>query len=429
MKKVSLIIIGFFVLVGGCVEGEKIESMLINERPNIILITISSLRADHVGCMGYERDTTPNFDEFARDGVLFERVYATSSWQMPAVGSIFTGKMPKEHGATHINNKLKDECRTIAEILKEKGYFCAGFSCNPRLKSENGFGQGFDMYDDYSVEMMLESLNFGGENKVNINQARTNDLINDAVIRWIEKNAHPRFFLFVHYYDTHWDYLPPGPYDKMFSDKYEGDIDGKLISKEPLYSNRPSDEDVQQIIALYDGEIRATDEDLGELLEVLDDNGLMSKSVFIIMGDHGEQFYEHGNTSHHGLYEELLRVPMAVSVPGGEKGVKFDGLVSGFDVMGMMLEYAGIEPPKNKVKDVVFAEYSGGAIEDSFAGIGERYKYYYKDGQGGVIFDLEEDAGEIKPIKDNFNDEMKKLKEMTESLYGDKMVKQPSGEK
>ena len=221
------------------------------------------------------------------------------------------------------------------------------------------------------------------------------------------------------------DYLPGEKYRDMFGEEYDGDIDGKLISKEPLYSNRPCDEDVERIIALYDGEVRATDDDMGELLDVLKDKGLMENSVIIVMGDHGEQFYEHGNTSHHGLYEELLRVPMALNVPNGEKGVKVDRLVSGVDVIPMVLEHAGVESEtkKSKVNDIVFAEYSGGAVEDSFVGIGERYKYYYKESQGGVIFNLEEDPRESRPMKDNFNEEMLEIKNTVEMKFENKFSK------
>jgi len=106
---------------------------------NVILVTISTLRADHVGCLGYHRDTTPNFDGFARQNLLFRNAFATSGWMMPAYGSVITSLYPSRHGATHIEKKLGPQHYTLAEILKDNGYYCVGFCCNPRLSNENGY--------------------------------------------------------------------------------------------------------------------------------------------------------------------------------------------------------------------------------------------------------------------------------------------------
>jgi len=393
--------------------------------PNIILITISSLRSDHVGIYGYERETTPHFDEFSKDSVLFENAFASSSWQMPAVGSILTSLYPSQHGATHIDKKMKN-CITLPDILKSKGYYTAGFSCNPRLTESDGFAQGYDFYDDFSVDLMLESLNFGDENAtVDINQQRTNDLINDATIRWIDKNSHKPFFLSVHYYDNHWDYLPLEPYDTLFNPDYSGTIDGKLISKEPLYSNKPMDEDVEQIIALYDGQVRQTDEDLGELLALLKTSGRLEDSIIVVMGDHGEQFYEHGNTSHHGLYDELLHVPLAISFPQYGAG-KNQSLVSGMDVMPTVLDYLGIPAPiqcegkslmpivdgkTEDVREYLFVEYTGGAIPDVFAARSRHFKYVQPSDSDAIGFDLVKDPGEQRYLEsEGFKEELSALK-------------------
>ena len=134
------------------------KTILPHPRPNVILITISSLRADHVGLFGYHRDTTPRLDAFGRENILFTNAFAASGWMMPAYGSIFTSLYPHEHGATHIDLKLHHQNLTLAEILKQNGYYCAGFCCNPRLDQNHGFAQGFDFYDDYSVSLTLQTL-------------------------------------------------------------------------------------------------------------------------------------------------------------------------------------------------------------------------------------------------------------------------------
>lgn len=426
IKLLSIILLTF---AGGCsvgnLKGSDQEIFAVNKNsPNVILITINSLRADHVSSLGYDRQTTPNFDKFAADNLLFTNAFATSSWQMPAVGSIFTSLYPSDHGATHINKKLSSKVQTLAGILKENGYYTAGFGCNPRLSADYGFDKGFDFYDDYSAAMMLSSMSFGQEDAIDINKRRTNDLINDAVVRWLQNNTHRPFFLSVHYYDNHWDYLPPPPYDTLFDPDYTGDIDGTEIAREPLYSNKPSDEDVAHIIALYNGEVKQTDHDLGELIEFLKEQGRFADSVIIITGDHGEQFYEHGHTSHHGLFDELIRVPLAISAADINEPNIIDSFVSGVDIMPTILDYtqiavpaqckgqslrAAIENKPEAKRDFVFVEYTGGAVPDSFAVRFERYKFIQEE---GVLFayDLKTDPGEQKKIpQTDFTDQMNEL--------------------
>ena len=382
----------------------------------------------HVSCLGYTRDTTPNFDVFAGENILFHNAFATSGWMMPAHGSIFTSLYPTLHGATHIDKSLGDEHFTLAKILADNGFYCVGFCCNPRLDREHGFAQGFDLYDDYSVSIMLESLAFGDKESVDINRQRTNALINDAAIRWLQKNIHRPFFMFIHYYDNHWDYLPPPPYSERYDPNYDGPINGTQIDREPLFSNPPSNRDIQHIIALYDGEVKQTDNDLGEFLNVLKDTGLSDNSIIIIAGDHGEQFYEHGHTSHHGIYEELIHIPLAVSIPGVRAMCKtIDSLVSQVDILPTILDYLQIPAPEQyqgkslrpliegqvkAVNEFIFVEYTGGAVLDCYAVRSTRYKCYQKVGSEPFVYDLAEDRGEQKRMAlDSYSKEVKTLEE------------------
>ena len=400
----------FLIIVGTFLHDASAD-----DRPqyNVILITISSLRADHVGSLGYERDTTPNLDKFAKENILFSNAFAVSGWMIPAHGSIFTSLYPGRHGATHIENKLSNEHQTLAEILKKNGYYCAGFCCNPRLDDEHGFARGFDLYDDYSVQIMLESLAF--ENAaVDIDKQRTNALINDAAVNWLQNNSHRPFFMFVHYYDNHWDYTPPPPYRDLYDPGYTGPIDGTEIAREPLFSNPPDVKDIRHIIALYDGEVKQTDNDLSEMLKVLSDMKLPENSIVIILADHGEQFYEHGHTSHHGVYEELIHIPMAISIPGSQaKSKKIDSLVSQVDIMPTILDYLGITIPEfcqgrslkpliegriEEINQFIFTEYTGGAIPDCFAVRSKRYKLYTNSSGELFAYDLLKDPKEQAPI-------------------------------
>ena len=204
-----------------------------------------------------------------------------------------------------------------------------------------------------------------------------------------------------------------------------------MITKEPLYSNPPEEKDVQHILALYDGEIKQTDNDLGNMLALLKEKGLFENSIIIIMGDHGEQFYDHGNTNHHGLYEELIHIPLAISIPQAQTK-EIDSLFSQMDIMPTILDYLDIEIPKqckgksvlpviegqqDSIQDYLFLEYTGGAIPDLFAARSMKYKCL-KDDQGNYFaYDLENDPEEKKKIKpQNFNDEINKLKEYLDSM-------------
>jgi arylsulfatase A-like enzyme len=430
-KKVAVLQV-FFIFVCACLVtsrtlGNVGADLIKSSKPvlltNVILITISTLRADHTGCLSYKRDTTPNLDELGKQAVLFRNAFAASGWTMPAHGSIFTSLYPKAHGAVNINSGLAAENNTLAEILKNNGYYCAGFCCNPRLGQKQGFAQGFDLYDDYSVSLMLNSLAFENNRTVNINRKRTNGFINDAATRWLQDNTQKPFFIFLHYYDNHWDYLPPAPYDKLYDPNYRGPIDGTNIAREPLFSNPPTEQDIRHIIALYDGELRQTDNDLGEILRFLKKKKLLDNSIIVIVGDHGEQFYEHGHTSRQGIYEELIHIPLVISVPGAHTKA-IDSLASQVDILPTILDYLQIPLPSTCqgkslkpliegqteiVNDFVFVEYTGGTAPDCAAVRSTQYKYYEQAGDT-FAYDLLKDPGEqFKISPPDFTEEIKSL--------------------
>lgn len=394
---------------------------------DVVLITISSLRADHVSCQGYERQTTPHFDRFAAESVFFRNAFATSGWMMPAHGSLFTSLYPSLHGATHIDRELGQEHETLAELLADNGYYCVGFCCGPRLDSAHGYAQGFHVYDDQSAVGLLRALELDRAESFDINRHRTNDLINDAVISWLQSNAHHPFFLFVHYYDNHWDYLPPEPYRSRYDPNYTGTIDGTRIAREPLYSNPPSEADIRHLIALYDGEVRQTDEDLGDLLAALKREGLFESSLVIILGDHGEAFYEHGHTSHHGVYDELIHIPLAISIPRVASNA-LDALVSQVDILPTVLDYAGIgigdqcqgrslrpiiEGRVQRVNEFVVAQYTGKAVPDIFAVRSPQFKCCMTAQREVLAYDLVSDPQETVAIgAQQFTAPMRQLEEI-----------------
>ncbi len=397
----------------------------VREAPlNVILITVSSLRADHVSCLGYERQTTPHLDKLAREHILFRNAFAASGWTMPAHGALFTSLHPSAHGATHIDRTLGEEHQTLAEILADSGYYCVGFCCGPRLDTEHGFAQGFHVFADRSVTALLEVMEYERAEAFDINRRRTNDLITDAAITWLRNNRHSLFFLFVHYYDNHWDYGPPEPYRSLYDPDYTGSLDGTQIAREPLYSNAPDERDIRHMIALYDGEIRQTDEDLGELLAALEDQGLFRNSLVIVLGDHGEEFYEHGHTSHQGIYDELIHIPLVISVPSGIRR-STEALVSQVDILPTILDYLGISAPDacrgrslrpviegraDSINEFVFVEYTGGAVPDIFAVRSLSHKCCVTARGDVFAYDLVADPEESAPIiMQDFSDRMRQL--------------------
>jgi arylsulfatase A-like enzyme len=395
-------------------------------RANVILITISTLRADHTGCLGYDRATTPHLDRFAERSILFRNAFATSGWMMPAHGSLFTSLYPSAHGATHIDKRLGTDHETLAEILAANGYYCVGFCCGPRLDAEHGFAQGFHVYDDRSVVSLLRALEFEEAEAFDINRHRTNDLINDAALSWLANNRHSPFFLFVHYYDNHWDYVAPEPYRSLYDPDYTGPIDGTAIAREPLYSNPPSEADIRHMVALYDGEVRQTDEDLGEMLAALEEKGWIENSIIIVAADHGEEFYEHGHTSHHGVHDELIHIPLVISVPHA-RSKSTEALASQVDILPTILDYLDIALPVScrgkslrpiiegraqSVNDFIFAEYTGGAVPAIFAVRSLHYKCCASALGGVFACDLTKDPEEMNRIaRTDFNVPMRQLYE------------------
>jgi arylsulfatase A-like enzyme len=381
-------------------------------RPNVLLIGVETLRADHLGCLGYLRNTTPTLDRLAKQGVVFSRAMATSSWTMPTTMSVFTALYPGVHQMTGWDKKLPAATTTLAQILKRNGYRTAAFVGNPALDADYGFDRGFDLYDDFSVRLSLQSGLFADNEQVTKNiydGALTNEAVNRAAGNWLAGNYSQPFFMFVFYFDTHHDYVPPPPYDTMFDPNYDGTVNGRGIRGEPRKTVRPAPRDLEHIIALYDGEIRYTDHCIAQLLDKLAQHQILDNTLIVVFGDHGDEFYEHGSTSHaFTLYNEVLNVPLIFRLPTAiEPGRKIDVLVSQVDVMPTVLDYlnieydgfvqgpglrAVIEKEKSKVHDVVYAEVGVEENKVFTAAVGNRYKFILDMETGRrEVFDLSQD--------------------------------------
>ncbi len=331
MKKHLLqftVVTSIFLLAVGCGPAE---------RPNVILISIDSLRADHLGAYGYSRATSPNIDALAAESVVFESAVSTTSWTLPAHVSMLTSLFSEAHGVIAAGDSLADSAATLSEVFQAGGYATAAVVSGPFLNRRFGFSQGFDVYDD-------ETVSFTEIN--DSHQGITAPLTHQRALEILDDVADEPFFLFLHYWDVHYDYAPPSPYDQMFDPDYSGDITADNFIHNDEIHRGMDPRDLEHVVALYDGEIAYTDYYLGELFEELRRLDLWDNTMIVLTSDHGDEFFEHGNKGHRNtLYGELLNVPLVVKFPQNTwGGQRVSGLAGIVDIAPTVLDVAGLPP-------------------------------------------------------------------------------------
>lgn len=305
-------------------------------RSNVIIYLVDTLRADHLGCYGYDKVTSPHIDRFAQDGYLFENAQAQAPWTRASVASIFTGLWPQVHGANDDPDTLAGEAKTLAESLKELGYYTAAVTGNGNAHGPWGFDQGFDYFKYLSNVRSDEPLVVSED-------------INKAVFPLLDElSRNQPFLLFVHTIDPHAPYDPPEPYRSRLAGFVEdpeiGTIDaieGLSLQHEPI-----SEEQTRELWALYDGEIAANDESFGRFLAELDKHGFYEDSLIIFLSDHGEEFNDHGQWTHgKTLYSEMLDVPLIVKLPRGGGPVRVRQMVQHVDLYPTILQLVSGQAP------------------------------------------------------------------------------------
>lgn len=288
------------------------------QRPNVVLITVDTLRADHCSLYGYRRKTTPNLEHLALRATVYDQAEAPAAYTQGSVGSIMTGLPPSEHGASYHPSILKDSVETLAEALKSRGYDTLAAVGNPILKGGKvGFDQGFRRYQ-------LDNMQRGPDG---MSVMRAAAKTTDAAIALLH-DRRGEFFLWVHYMDPHWWYTPPPPYDGQFgppSKEWDEFVEGTftgVVGVASVYFNNPLPAAARQRgVDLYDGEIAFTDSEINRLLGFIEGLGLMRDTLVIVTSDHGESLGQHGITFCHGFftYEDNLHVPLIVSPPSRAK--------------------------------------------------------------------------------------------------------------
>jgi len=295
-------------------------------RPDLILISIDCLRADHLSAYGYERETTPNLDRLAKDGLVFEDAVSVSSWTLPTHMSMLTGLLPTQHGLRQDQKKFPS-VRYLPELLAQHGYETIGIVSSLLLTPTFGFDEGFDRYHAL-VDEPAQSL------------------VTTAIREMTEPGGRSRF-LFLHLFDAHWPYDPPkelvtrfGPRPKDISELLK-----KVIERRP-----PSGPDeVEGLKNLYDAEIFEVDRELGRFLQALKSAGRYDGALIVVTADHGEGFYEHGFWQHSEvIYSEVTRIPLIVKWPGNATRGREDRLVDQLHLFPTILEAASLPVPHQR---------------------------------------------------------------------------------
>ena len=349
------------------------------ERPlNVLLISVDTLRPDHLGCYGYDKDTSPNIDRLGSRGALFKSAISSSSWTLPAHMSLFTSLPESVHGVNDNWLRLDENRVTLAERLRDAGYTTAGFYTGPYLHPSFGFDQGFDLYEacleyrgwfpellggaggaeeyeevferlrDPEREQQPQELRLRRDIDRRSHTDQTSSLLTQRALTWLERNRESQFLLFLHYFDVHYDFVPPPPYDEMFRDAGppRDDLDREFISNPQISATMP-EADLRYVISQYDGEIGWVDHNIGRVLAKLGELDLRDRTIIVLTSDHGEEFFEHGDKGHQKtLYDEVIRIPLIFSCPGVlPEGEAHEPQVRIIDVYPTLMGLLGLDPP------------------------------------------------------------------------------------
>ena len=339
-------------LAGPAVRAAAAGPFLPLGRPNIILITLDTVRADHLSSYGYPRPTTQNLDKWVGKGVVFENAIAPTSWTLASHASMFTGSLPHQHGADW-RTPLRTSRLTLADVLKAWGYETAGFTSNIAY-GEAGWGMddGFDLYEDNrrSLPHSLMEMKLGMRVLDPLYQRwlwpdyferRDATRVNQDVLDWFQGRSPRPFFLFINYFDVHDPYLAP----RYFAHRF-GNAPPKLMRKMKFAFTTQgvahlSAQDQAALVAGYDNSLASLDQSVGDLLNSLSHLPQWQNTVVIITSDHGEGFGEHGTYGHGmNLYREELRVPLLIFGMQVPAGIRVSKVVSTQDLFSTVLKFA-----------------------------------------------------------------------------------------
>ncbi|MEA2626117.1 MAG: hypothetical protein QOD06_2162 [Candidatus Binatota bacterium] len=372
---------------------------------NVVVVSLDTLRPDHLGCYGYPRATSPAIDEFRRDAVLFAQAISQAPSTLPSHASIFTSLWPRHHDASQMKQRaLAGRFQTLAEVLRDHGYATASFNGGAQVGKAYGLDQGFDTFSSEHRDDFSATVGDG--------------------LAWLHSRRPAKFFLFLHTYAVHHPYEPDPAKLHAFEPSYFGPLPAAISLQLLTAINEGrfaiDERDLTHMIAAYDAEIRATDDAFAKLIDGLRRDGLYDPTMIVLLSDHGEEFREHGRVGWHAhsLYDELLRIALVVKLPAAaHRGAAVKQQVRAIDVAPTVLAAAGIEIPEQfegvnllPILDgerigplVAFANLDGGR---PIAVRTEEWKLY-----GRKLFDLANDPGERKDVAAEHPDVSARLKQ------------------
>ncbi len=391
---------------GGCGE----------QRPwNVVLFTFDTTRADFLGCYGKPDAKTPHLDRLASEGFLFEQAMASNPVTQAAHATILTGVYPMAHGVRdNLLFRLPDQSRTLAELLKDRGYATGAAVGGFPLVASFGSSQGFDFYDD---DLKSSSLDHRGRPAAHRRRSWYNERpaghVNDAILPWLRQHMETGrpFFAWLHYWDPHEPHIPPSPYDQLFAHD------------------------------LYQGEIAYADQSLGALLKAIDEGGELDRTLVVMVADHGESRFDHHEATHAYLaYGSTLHVPLIFNIPGEptSAGRRVAERVGTVDIVPTILDLLGFDISEERFQGRSLASLMLGAERSSEArsyyseslsprlshGVGElralyRGPYKYIHGPRPELFNLEEDPGELRDLSAELPEERGRFERALQSFLNE----------
>jgi arylsulfatase A-like enzyme len=389
-------------------EETALSSARAGNQLNVLLVTIDTLRPDHMGVYGYQRDTTPHIDTLARSGVAFEEAYTYWPKTRGSFVAIMTGRLAAGSGYSRSHPLLLDFNPTLASVLREAGYETVAIVDNPNVAASLGYGKGFDRYRETWEEESLST---------ETDRARA---ITDDGVRFLQAAAPERpFLLWLHYVNPHTPYTPPPPWDTVF-------LDDDALSGPPLEPvqgffggvHRPWEVPGRPLgyyVAQYDGEIAANDAEVGRVLEALEDSAVADQTLVVLTSDHGESLGEHDYFFDHGanLFDPCQRVPLVMAGPGLAPGHRSDVLATTLDLVPTVLDAVKVSYPPGLAGRSLLAAARGeerpsrprlfGQNDRNLLGSwGERLKIVATPGEDGetryALYDRAADPGESRDV-------------------------------
>jgi arylsulfatase A-like enzyme len=387
-------------------------------RTNVVLITIDTLRADHLGAYGYRRPTSPRLDAFAKRAVVFDQAYTYWPKTRGSFVAMMSGRRDSQSGYGKSHPLLLDFNPTLAEVLKGAGYRTAAVVDNPNVAAQHGYARGFDRYR----ETWLKEENLPTEID------RTRAITGDGVAFLERAGAEQPFFLWLHYVNPHAPYTPPAPYDTAFLADGAADrgprlrtVDGFVggIRKEWAVPGRDR---LGYYVAQYDGEIAAVDQEVGKVLDALDRSPHAARTLVVVTSDHGESLGEHDYYFDHGqdLHDPCLRIPLLVAEPGVAGGTRSAELASTLDLVPTVLDAVKVSYPPDLAGTSLLPALRGRALDrdrlfarndrNLSAGFDARWKAIAMPRETAfayALFDRRADPGETRDVSKTKPDDLR----------------------